>query len=42
MMGNGVVSARGGSGSNNGGGGGSGGRFIMRYLRPYLMESYPT
>ena len=42
MQGDGVVSARGGSGSDRGGGGGAGGRFIMNYLKSYSRSSYPA
>lgn len=41
-MGDGIISAKGGSGSANEGGGGSGGRFVMKFLKGYLQESYPV
>jgi len=42
MVGNGIISVKGGSGSENGGGGGAGGRFVMNYLKSYLNSSYPA
>jgi len=41
LMGNSLISARGGTGSPKGGGGGSGGRLVMNYLKGYLYNSQP-
>ena len=42
LVGDSIISVKGGSGSQNEGGGGSGGRIVMNYLKSYLISSYPS